>query len=120
MDLQAARQIWERRGIDDYIMVVRLSGAWFGGAALVKVRDGAPVLVRPLGDEAGSPPEAFGEYDTVEELFGIVERAMQNEAHHLDARYDTRLGLPVEVFVDRRTTVADDEHGFVVESFVPR
>jgi hypothetical protein len=116
MELAQARQLWERQGTDDYRMTVRLTGAWFGGSAQIRVRDGVPVSVQPVDPGNGVTPGLFGAYDTVEELFTIVENAVAEGADRLDAEYHTRLGVPVEVYVDFADWI-DEEHGFIVEAF---
>ncbi|MBW3571095.1 MAG: hypothetical protein KY467_08315 [Gemmatimonadetes bacterium] len=120
MELEDARRLWQAQGIDDYRMTVRLTGAWFGGAAVIRVRDGVPVSVQPVNAGQGVTAETFASYDTVEELFAIVERAVAEGAHRLDAEYHARLGLPVNVFVDPIQNAIDEEHGFVVEVFEPQ
>lgn len=118
MELGAARALWDAGNVDDYRMTVRLNGAWFGGSAVIRVRDGVPVSVIPVDSDNGASAEPFRGYDTVEELFAIVENAVQENAFRLDAEYHSRLGLPVDVYVDMRSNVADEEQGFVVEAFI--
>jgi hypothetical protein len=115
-DIADARRLWDSRDVDDYRMTVQLGGAWIGGAAVIQVRDGVPVSVQPVGEQT-LPPEAFGAYDTVEELFAVLDNAVENDADRIDATFHDRLGIPLEVYIDVRTTWADDEHGFAVESF---
>jgi hypothetical protein len=117
MELSAARQLWDTQGVDDYRMRVRTVGAWGGAAALITVRDGVPVSVQPVGVGGPGFDGLLSEYDTVEDLFAILEHAVAEDADHIDAAYDSRYGLPVEVFIDVRETWADDEHGFIVETF---
>ncbi|HEX5869907.1 MAG TPA: DUF6174 domain-containing protein [Longimicrobium sp.] len=117
MELERARGLWNARGVEDYRMTVRMTGAWAGGAAEIQVRDGVPVSVQPVGLPAGIPAEAFREHDTVEELFAILQHAVDHEAEGISAEYHPRLGVPVDVYIDHRRTTADDEHGFIVESF---
>ena len=112
------RQQWSAAGIRDYRMTVKLHGAWSSGAADVQVRNGAPVLVSPRkrGDHT-IPAEAFRSYDTVEELFAVIERALEQEADRLEVNYHRSVGVPVYADVDVRFSWADDEHGFSVEDF---
>lgn len=117
MELTAARQLWDAKGVDDYRMRVRVVGAWMGGTAVITVRHGVPVSVDPVDKPGEAFGAMFGEYDTAEELFAIVERAVADEADRIDAAYHSEYGLPVEVFIDFRTTWVDDEHGFIVETF---
>jgi hypothetical protein len=117
MELIAARRTWSARNLVDYTMTVRLTGAWFAGAAQIRVRNGEPVSVQPVDPGNGLTPEMFRGYDTVEELFGIVENAVAENAFRLDAEYHSRYGLPVDVYVDLLENAVDEEHGFIVESF---
>lgn len=118
MELELARRKWDAQQVDDYRMQVRLVGAWFGGAAVIHVRNGVPVSVEPVGNQSGAgTSELWSHYDTVEELFAIVKRAVDEDAHRLDATFSARYGLPVDVFVDPIENAVDDEHGFIVETF---
>jgi len=118
MELARARQLWSAEGVDDYRMQVRLVGAWFGGAAVIHVRNGVPVSVERVGEGGGEAPgEVWSHYDTVDELFGILQHAVDEEADQIDATYHARYGLPVQVSIDYRENWADDEQGFIVETF---
>ena len=112
------RQIWNAKDIDDYRMTVHMGGGMIGGAAVIEVRDGVPVSVQPVETGPGQlPVSAFARYDTVEELFGILEDAFKTDVDRIDAEYHARYGLPVSVFIDPREDVADEEHGFLVKGF---
>lgn len=116
--LESHRQRWVGLGVDSYRMTVRLHGAWMGGAAVIEVRGGVPVSVTPLGS-AGGPEDGrtFQHHDTVEELFAVVENALERKAERLEVRYSRVFGVPSFVDVDLRSAWADDEHGFSVEDF---
>jgi hypothetical protein len=117
MEFGRAFDLWNSKGIDDYRMTVRLQGGWLGGAAVIEVRDGVPVSVRPIAPGEGLPPEAFRDFDTVDELFGILANALNHEADRIDARYDRFLGVPLDVYIDPDTDAIDEEHGFLIEAF---
>jgi hypothetical protein len=119
-ELQRAQQLWEERAVADYDMTVRLTGSWVSGAAQIQVRGGVPVSVQAVNQGNPLPGEAFRDYDTVEELFGILRHAVDEDADRIDAQFDARYGVPVDVYVDYRKTWADDEHGFIVEAFESR
>lgn len=114
MELATALRMWDVRGTDDYRMTVRLRGAWSGGKAVIEVRNGVPVSVQP---GSGMAPEVFSEYDTVDELFGLLQSAVDDDAFRIDATFHPRLGLPAEVMIDPGEFWADDEYGFAVETF---
>jgi hypothetical protein len=117
MELSSARRRWSLGGVDDYRMTVDVWGAWMGGTAVIEVRNGVPVSVEPVGESGPGMEELFGGYDTVEELFGILERAVADDAYLIDASYHVGYGVPVEVSIDHREGWADDEHGFRVQTF---
>lgn len=118
MELARARQLWSAEDVDDYRMRVRLVGAWFGGAAVIHVRNGVPVSVEPVEPGDGQTiAGVWSHYDTVEELFGILQHALDEEADDIDATFHARYGLPVHVSIDYREAWADDEQGFIVETF---
>ncbi len=116
--MERSRQVWNAQGIDDYRMIVRITGGMLGGSALVEVRDGVPVSVQPAeGGPQHLPMSAFAGYDTVEELFAILERAFDRDVHELKAEYDPHFGVPIDVDIDPMRDAIDEEHGFVVEGF---
>jgi len=116
--MERQRQIWNAQDIDDYRMTVHMGGGMIAGAAVVEVRDGVPVSVQPAGPGPGQIPlSAFAKYDTVEELFDVLEHAFETDAHHIHAEYDARYGLPVSVSIDPREDMVDEEHGFTVQGF---
>jgi hypothetical protein len=117
MEFGRAFELWNSKGIDDYRMTVRLQGGWLGGAAVIEVREGVPVSVRPIAPSEGLPPEAFRDFDTVDELFGILISALDHDADRIDAKYDRWLGVPVDVYIDPDASAVDEEHGFVIEAF---
>lgn len=119
-ELDRARQLWEGRQVADYDMTVRLTGAWVTGAAQIQVRGGVPVSVQPAGEGNRLTAEAFQDHDTVEELFGVLQRAVDEYADRIDAEFDAHYGVPLDVYVDFRESWADEEHGFIVEAFERR
>ena len=120
MELARARRLWSANGIDDYRMTVRLGGAWFSGKAVIEVRNGVPVSVQPVEPANGVTAELWANYDTVEEMFGVLQHAADEDAFRIDATFHTRYGVPVDVFIDPGESWADDEHGFIVETFDAR
>lgn len=104
-------------GIDDYRMRVRLQGDWFAGSASIEVRNGVPVSITPVEHgNVGADSQVVQHYDTVDEMFGVIERAIEQKTDRLDVKYNETLGNPIDVYVDH-ANVIDEEHGFVVEDF---
>jgi len=115
--LEVHRERWAASGVKSYRMTVKVHGAWFGGVAEVEVRNGVPVSVAAKHGNVQISAHGFQDYDTVEELFAIIQRAQERKAERLETRYDRALGFPLYADVDPRFGTADDEHGFTVEAF---
>jgi hypothetical protein len=116
--MERHRQVWNAQGIDDYRMTVHVGTGLIGGGAVIEVRDGVPVSIQPAEPDLGQLPlSRFAEYDTVEELFAVLERAFEADVHEVRAEYDTRYGLPVSVMIDPRRDVIDEERRFTVQGF---
>lgn len=119
-ELRAARAEWERQGISSYRYTVRRSCECLPEVtvpARVEVRGGRTVSVVAATRARQVRPEAFGEYDTVEELFAVIGEAIARDPYRFVARYDARFGYPVEYFVDFDREHADDEGGLAITDF---
>lgn len=116
-ELRRAMDRWNAQGIDDYRMTVRMQGGMIGGAAVVTVRDGVPVSVEPIHEGPELPASFFAPFDTVEDLFHVLQVAHRDRAGRIDAEYHSQLGMPVDVYIDPEENVVDEEHGFEIEAF---
>lgn len=119
LDLAQARQLWASAGIDDYDLIVeRVCFCLYLGPVRVEVRNGRRVATVPV---SGPPPEtsAIGEYPTVEGLFDVVAEAMERPADELRVTYHPVLGYPVDLWIDPRRAVDDDELGYRVDLVAP-
>lgn len=118
---RSQRAVWEARNIDSYSYLLRVnafSAEGAAGAVQVVVTDGVPKVTAP----AGVPlPEGatFARYDTIPELFGLVEQAEAAGAETIRAEYDPAYGFPADVFIDLDKQLADEEFGFVITDFRP-
>ncbi|HEY7768016.1 DUF6174 domain-containing protein [Longimicrobium sp.] len=116
--MERSRQVWNAQGIDDYRMIVSVSAGMIAGSATIEVRDGVPVSVqRTEGGPQTLPLSAFARYDTVEELFAVLEQAFENGSDEIEALYDSTLGVPLSVAIDPMKNAIDEEHGFLVNGF---
>ncbi len=119
-DLRAARAEWERQGISSYRYTVHRSCECLPEAtapARVEVRDGRTVSVAATTGGRQLRPEDFGQYDTVEELFAVIEEAISRDPYRFSASYDERLGYPLGYSVDFDREHADDEGGLAITDF---
>ena len=118
-ELRAARAVWQRERPADYAYTVGrvcFCGQEVAGPVRVEVRGGQTVSVQTLGGQS-LRPGAFDDLDTVEELFRVVEDAIEADPYQLSAGYDTERGHPLSLAVDYDRRVVDEEGGFVVSDF---
>jgi hypothetical protein len=98
-----------------------LSANCFCGVELVRpveitVRDGAPLSV--TYEDTGEPAdrELFSRFETVGELFDVLDAAFNEGAASVSAEYDAEFGYPRQVFIDYTGNVIDEELGWSVEA----
>lgn len=107
-DLASARARWADRGPTSYVWTVDRACFCAGfGAAEIRVENGEKVSVE---HESGAfvPPEEAEFWPTVDELFDVVEQAIEGAAA-LDVDYDPATGAPLLVDIDWIANAIDDE-----------
>ena len=119
--LEERRAIWEASGVADYSYTVAVYSMVIGGRPIaVEVRGGTPTSVRytDTGDEVAAPEGSFvARFDTIDELFDVVEEQIQNRADQVSATYDVVLGYPVYAEFNPTLGAVDDEFSFLVSNF---
>ena len=119
--LARARALWERVGPSSYRYVYAAHcncPPTVSRATWVTVEQDVVVDAAYLDD---SEPVNIGPqlYGTVDSLFARVQRAYDQHAAEVRVQYDPQLGYPVDVWIDWRRDVVDDENGFAVSSLAP-
>jgi hypothetical protein len=114
-ELNVARQRWSARGFPSYRY--RFQYLCFCPATLIlpveiQVRAGRVVAV--VDPATGRPPPAAPgrPSPTVEDLFAVVESALDGKADWLDVQYDPILGYPAVIRVDPNTRAVDEEQSY--------
>lgn len=121
--LRAAQARWEAAGIGSYAYTLAREcdcPPAVREPVRVEVRGGAPASVTVLATGAPASPEIFGRFDTVEELFGFIERAVRDRAFAIRALYDEGDGHPVYARVKYPVDRAAADGGFAVTDFEVR
>lgn len=121
-ELRQARALWAAAAIDDYDLRQRRRCFCVDpGLVRVEVRDGIRVATVLVDDDGSSPlhPQHVADYPTVDELFGLVARAIEGDVDELRVTYHPVLGYPVDVWVDRSFAIADEEFGYATELVAP-
>jgi Family of unknown function (DUF6174) len=118
----ASLNAWRAANVDDYGYTLELNCACAPASQLgivrVTVRNGA-VVSRVYTNGTAAPESVFGPYDTVEELFDVVEDAISRDADLLSVIYHPTYGFPSLLQLDPSTSDADDHLEFVVSEFAP-
>lgn len=121
-ELREARELWAVRGPVDYEYVVRNQCfCMLGGVAVRVVVENGSVESATIVETGQPVPSSSAQaYRDIEGLFGVIEDAIDRDAVRLDAEYDNAYGFPSLVWIDYRTNIADEEFGWVIETFTPR
>jgi hypothetical protein len=107
--LDAARGRWRAADVRDYHFTVErqcFCVPAFRGPVTIVVRDDVPLAA----------PAPFTGVATVPRLHAVVQEAIDDRVDRLAVEYD-KLGVPTSIFVDRSTSVADEEIGYRLSSF---
>jgi hypothetical protein len=116
--LDAARARWAVEGGDSYDM----SFNWqcfcvvdYVARVDLEVRGGAVTAgtVEDTGDAL--PADRLADYETVDELFDLIQDAIDQDAYEIRTSYDST-GYPDEVWIDYDAATADEERGFFIHS----
>jgi hypothetical protein len=117
-DTAAARERWERSGIDDYSFSVDVvCFCTIAGRFEVVVEGGVPVTVTQEGNEVDAARSDFIEF-TVEGLFDLAGTWNGGlEPDRMVASFDPDLGYPIDLRIDAISEAVDDEVTVVVHDF---
>ena len=120
-ELGAARARWEAQGLDDYVFELGTTcfcPPEYLGPFLVEVVDGSVASVA-FADGTDADPPSDGPYRTVDDIFDVIETAIAEEADELRVTYDPETGVPVDLWIDARFDMADEELGITAELVEP-
>jgi hypothetical protein len=124
--LTEARTLWDRKAVASYSYILELecfcAPASQLNPVLVTVHNGAVTSVVYWDENPANRPPApaglFAPYDTVEELFEMVEDAIRRDADVLQVGYDPEYGFPQVINVDYQPG-GDDQKLLFVTEFTP-
>jgi len=124
--LDMARALWQQAGFDQYVYGFNKYCDCHRETppeTLVEVTRGAVTDVRHImvktGDTVPASARNFALYWTVDDLFALLERALQKEAV-VRADFDAELGLPSRIFIDYLPDVVGDELDVRITRFEAR
>ncbi|MEB4592501.1 DUF6174 domain-containing protein [Candidatus Thiothrix sp. Deng01] len=70
-----------------------------------------------LPDGKPLPKARKAEALTIDELFEVVRRAINNQAASIDVTYDPLYGFPTTIFIDQDKMIADEEINYAASNF---
>lgn len=118
-ELTVARRRWTTQGPASYryrFQYLCFCPATLAAAVEIHVRDGRVTAV--LDPSSGRPaaPAAGRPTPTVEDLFAVVEAAIERPVDWLDVQYDLVLGYPAVIRLDPDTRTIDEETSYFAGS----
>ena len=112
--LESARNRWDANGPASYRttqMHVCFCGEEVRGPVTIRVA--ASGTTRTYVSDGRAVPASYEQFfPTIAQLFDEIERALDEDAHDVQATYDARTGAPLEVFIDWEERTADEEQGW--------
>lgn len=111
-ELTANRAIWIAVGLDSY--EYRYRRLCFCPVDAVRevtlrVQDNVVTAGTYIDDGTPVPSSDLSDYPTVDELFDIVQSAIDSGADTVTVEYDSNLGFPTRIALDFSTGSTDDE-----------
>ena len=122
-EVQLNREKWMSHEISSYQIEVQ------------KICYCVPEVVRMMvfevdGDEVASvryadtgedvDPQHYGEFNTIEDMFTFVEKALEKNPADLSIAYDEKYGYIKELSVDFKENIADDEISIIASNMRPK
>jgi hypothetical protein len=108
-ELDVNRSVWEDAAITEYTYELnRLCYCGLAGTLTVTVADHAVVAVtREDGERI--PPQDLHVVETVDDLFDVIQRAIDEKAFRYTVEYHAELGYPTLVDLDPIRNAIDEE-----------
>lgn len=120
-EIERNRRLWHASGIVNYRMTVdvqKTGHAMPMGKFIIEVRDRKAVSIKLASDPTrDAMTERFSRYDTIDDIFDIIETAGVMRPDKMDIEYDAKLGYPKKLNLDPDVSVMDDELFFQVLQF---
>lgn len=112
-DVKSSRDRWNAAGITNYKMKLKVEKTGHAGpmgALFVYVRNGDEVSRMRINEEwLGGDVDKCAAFDTVPEMFDIIERVEKDKHDVLNVTYDSTLGYPAKAVIDPNSRALDDE-----------
>ena len=113
--LDVARAVWEENKLTDYTFTLERGGVFGGVKYRVKVKDGECLKVTYWHRLKRHKDNCDNR--TIAELFDELDQAINEDPISIWLEFDLELGYPVEVSVEPRTDLTDQDWWYVISRF---
>lgn len=121
VEIERNRRLWHESGMVNYRMTVDVQKPGHAtpmGKFIIEVRDRQAVSIKLASDPTrDAMTERFSRYDTIDDIFNIIETAGVQRPDKMDIEYDAKLGYPKKLNLDISASALDDELFFQVLQF---
>lgn len=121
--LRDNRKKWESGAGRHYR--ARISASFFGPREwmlplIVEVKQGVLISFSTEGSQPMPASKAWADFadrhNTIEKVFGLIEKALADKAERVEVDYDPVLGFPARVVIDPLKQAADDETYYTIDN----
>jgi len=118
-ELSKNQGIWQKTNHQKYGYSYTSPGGYVdaGNQYNVDVVDGIVASVFCVTTNENPSDLTLVRHPTVENLFGMIQSAINRRAYNIVVTYDSVIGYPTSVFVDYERNTADEEFIFRIDSF---
>lgn len=119
-ELKKHRRIWENELVRDYQYQLRMlcfCPPELTNPVIVEVRNGVTVSVIYAGTGLPVGNTYFISYDTIDEMFQVIEDAINQRAEEIKVEYNAVLGYPTCINIDFIKMAVDDEITYTISNF---
>ena len=112
LELEHSWRIWQARRAANYQYVQQrlcFCPVEVVSPVLVTVSNDVVVARRYASEDTPIPIQLSNVWGTIDDLFRLIDRAIEEEAASLHVTYHNTLGYPTHISIDYRTSIADDE-----------
>lgn len=117
--LRTHRRLWDEAKITEYRYTLKV-GCFCPpevvAPVIAHVRDGQPVSLTYKESGAAVASTFLANYDTMDELFRVIESAIDSRADMIKVAYDPELGYPKTIGIDYDKRAVDDETSWTISN----
>lgn len=117
---QNPQALWEAQELQNYRYTLQVSCFCLREMTqpvVIEVRDGQVASITYTEDGTAADPSLFERYDSIDDLFAVIDEAEAQDPARLDVTYAEETGVPLSVDIDISEQMADEELYLTVSDF---